>query len=76
MKRTDQFRIAVRKYPPFEAAIRAQANSPLAYYHLWNSYDMAGQSQNAKTAWDKFVQYAPKSEAAIMITRRTDVVRR
>ncbi len=35
----------------------------VAYYQLSNSYNQLGQKESAQTAWKKFIEYAPTSEA-------------
>lgn len=63
----------MKAIPHFEAAVKANAQDPVAYYQLGSSYDLSGQSKMASDAWQKFVQYAPKSESAWMINRRFEV---
>jgi tetratricopeptide (TPR) repeat protein len=58
--------------PYFESAVKLKADNPLAYYRLGSSYELRGESQNANTAFRKFLQFAPQSEAAIIINRRME----
>lgn len=60
----------MKAIPHFEAAVKADVQNPVAYYQLGSSYDLSGQSKMASDAWQKFVQYAPKSESALLINRR------
>lgn len=50
-----------------EALVKQQPENPLGYFHLSESYTMTGQREQAKEAWGKFVQFAPKSSASQII---------
>lgn len=55
---------AEKAIPCFEAVLRMDTNSPMAYYQLGSSHQMRGDSQSAQEAFRKFVQAAPQSEMA------------
>lgn len=59
--------------PYFESAVKLQANNPVAYYHLGSTYELRGQSQNANTAYRKFLQIAPQSQSAMLINQRVSM---
>lgn len=46
----------------FEQVTKAEPQNPLAYYHLTETYTRLGKLDNAKTAWEQFVKFAPHSE--------------
>ncbi len=59
-----------RAIPFFESALRAKANNPVAYYQLGSSYELQGEAAQAQNAFRKFLQFAPESEAAVLLNRR------
>lgn len=62
-----------RAIPYFESALRVQSDNPVAYYQLGHSYELRGETGNAKDAFKKFVQFAPQSESAMLLNRRIDM---
>lgn len=59
--------------PHFQTSLRLQADNPVVYYQLGSSYDLRGETQQARDAWRKFIQYAPQSESAMLINRRFEL---
>ncbi len=49
----------------FEQVTKIEPQNPLAYYHLTETYTRLGKLDNAKTAWEQFVKFAPYSEIGV-----------
>lgn len=60
-----------RAIPFFQTALKTDAQNPVAYYQLGSTYELSGQPKMAAEAWQKFVQFAPHSETAMLLGRRT-----